>query len=99
MPEAVKEARIHGTLAGSVRAEWPRANGLGKSRLRRELSRVEETKQSHATTLPQVDQVPDIEGDASQLQPADGHRAVLSDRDACVGELTEQILSQIDLVP
>jgi hypothetical protein len=99
MPEAVKEAHIHGTLAGSVRIEWPRSNGLGKPWLGCSLARVKEAEQSHATALPQVDEVPDIKRDALKPQPADGHCAVLPELNACLRELAEEILGCVDLVP
>lgn len=60
---------------------------------------VKETEQSHATALPQVDEVPDIERDALKPQPADGHRAVLPELNACLRELLEEILGCVDLVP
>lgn len=60
---------------------------------------MEETEESHATALPRVDEVPDIERDPLQPKPADSHRAVPRELHACLGELIEKILSGVDLVP
>jgi len=63
------------------------------------LSRVEESEECHATVLSHIDEVPNIERDVLQPQPADTHRAVPRELHACLGELSEEILGGVDLVP
>ena len=60
---------------------------------------MKESEESHATALSHIDEVPDIEGDVLQPKPADSHRAVPRELHSCLGELSEEILGGVDLVP